>query len=31
MQGIEDSLTIAEQINRYGFLENELELAKKDV
>ena len=29
MQGIEDSLTIAEQINRYGFLENELELAKK--
>ena len=29
MQGIEDSLTIAEQVNRYGFLENELELAKK--
>ena len=29
LQGIEDALTLAEQIKRYGFLESELDLAKK--
>ena len=29
LQGIEDALTVAEQIKRYGFLESELDLAKK--
>ncbi|WP_440677434.1 M16 family metallopeptidase [Candidatus Pelagibacter sp. HIMB1587] len=28
-QGIEDALTFAEQVKRYGFLDSELELAKK--
>lgn len=28
-QGIEDALTLIEQINRFGFLESELKLAKK--
>ena len=29
LQGIEDALTVAEQIRRYGFLESEFDLAKK--
>ena len=29
LQGIEDALTVAEQIKRYGFLESEFDLAKK--
>ena len=29
LQGIEDALTLAEQIKRYGFLESEFDLAKK--
>ena len=29
LQGIEDALAVAEQIKRYGFLESELDLAKK--
>jgi len=29
LQGIEDALTVAEQIRRYGFLESEFNLAKK--
>ena len=29
LQGIEDALTVAEQIKRYGFLKSEFELAKK--